>query len=242
MFLSSTKGGAVFQPIFFQFPDDDEAYENIDTQFMLGDALLVSPVLSLKEDNINAYFPNANWNEFPSGRNLKDFNTTQDAGGNYFNLTGKFTSLNVHLRGGAILPYQDTTSVTRTRHLQNTKTSFYVNPDQNLSASGRVVFDDGISFDTISANKYAFTNINLQNTSLLFSSTDFDSYNNTDIYIDKVVFFRGNSYSNYKNVVAVDVGGNKLVINSAYNTTTDILTVAFNQALRIPQLRSINFS
>jgi len=242
MFLSSNYGGVVFQPIFFQFPNDEVAYNNIDFQFMLGDALLVSPVLNLQENNITAYFPNANWNEFPSGKNVTDFNASASSGV-YVNLPGSFNTLNVHLRGGSILPYQNATNLTRTSQLFAEKTSLYINPDQNNSATGSVVFDDGISFNTISSKSYVHTKLVLQNTTLNFNTiNDFPTYNNNDILLNQVTFFRGNLYSEYKNVVAIDIGGNKITLNPTYDSISNTLTLTFFVNVRITQLRSITFS
>jgi alpha-glucosidase (family GH31 glycosyl hydrolase) len=45
MYQVFREGGALVKPLFFDYPTDDEAFENIDNTFMLGDALKVSPVL-----------------------------------------------------------------------------------------------------------------------------------------------------------------------------------------------------
>jgi lysosomal alpha-glucosidase len=242
MFHSSSYGGVVFQPIFFQFPNDEVAYNNIDNQFMLGDSLLVSPILNLNENDIEAYFPNANWNEFPSGKNVTDFNASASSGVNV-TLPGNFNTLNVHLRGGSILPYQNATNLTRTSQLFAEKTSLYINPDHNNSATGSVVFDDGISFNTISSKNYVYTRLVLQNTTLNFNTiNDFPSYNNNDILLNQVIFFRGNLYSEYKNIVAIDIGGNKITLNPTYNSISNTLTLTFFVNVRITHLRSITFS
>ena len=42
--VTSTPSATVTRPLFFEFPDDPNTYD-IDTQFMVGNGLLISPVL-----------------------------------------------------------------------------------------------------------------------------------------------------------------------------------------------------
>ena len=244
MFSSSLSGGAFFQPIFFQFPNDTLSYNYIDRQFMLGDSLLVSPILNLTEENINAYFPNANWNEFPGGKILCNFNKSI-VGGQTYQLPGNFNTLNIHMRGGMIIPFQNATAnnITRSNGLLNINTSLYVNPDQNKTAFGKVVFDDGISFDTISKKNYAMIKFNLlQNGTLSFTTVnDFISpYSNQDINADKIIILRGNSF--YKNAVAKDKSGRAITIKSELDIISDIFTITFPPNTKYTSIDSIIFS
>ena len=244
MFFSSLSGGAFFQPIFFQFPNDTLSYNYIDRQFMLGDSLLVSPILSITEDNITAYFPNANWNEFPGGKIQSNFNSSS-VSGQIYQLPGKFNTLNIHMRGGMIIPFQNATAnnITRSNGLLNINTSLYVNPDQNKTAFGKVVFDDGISFDTISKKNYAMIKFNLlQNGTLSFTTVnDFISpYSNQDINADKIIILRGNSF--YKNAVAKDKSGRAITIKSELDIISDIFTITFPPNTNYTSIDSINFS
>jgi alpha-glucosidase (family GH31 glycosyl hydrolase) len=45
MFSANYTGGTVVYPLIFDYPADDEAFKNIESTFMLGDALKISPVL-----------------------------------------------------------------------------------------------------------------------------------------------------------------------------------------------------
>jgi len=244
MFQSSVSGGVMFQPIFFQFPDDDGAYNFVDEHFMWGDALLVSPILTNSTDNITAYFPNANWNEFPSGKNFTDFNSTASAGQTY-QLPGAFNNLNVHMRGGKIVPYQDAMGldIFRTSHLQHVPTSIYINPDHNNNANGFVVFDDGISFDTISTKKYAKINFDLDNTTLTFTVENvFTTYTNDDILIASIVWFRASTFLQYDTIIAVDHQGNHLPGNIEIDRANDVMKMSFINNVRYDEISMISFS
>ena len=42
MTMLHEEGGAFYRPLFFDFPDDDKAYDNVTNNVMLGDHLKVS--------------------------------------------------------------------------------------------------------------------------------------------------------------------------------------------------------
>ena len=59
-FDSHTYGCSIMRPLFFSFPGDQSTYHN-NFQWMLGDALLVAPVLSQGTSFVSAYFPQGVW-------------------------------------------------------------------------------------------------------------------------------------------------------------------------------------
>jgi len=59
-FDSHTYGCSVMRPLFFSFPGDPSTYYN-NYQWMLGDALLVAPILSQGISSLSAYFPQGVW-------------------------------------------------------------------------------------------------------------------------------------------------------------------------------------
>ena len=59
-FDSHTYGCSVMRPLFFPFPGDASTYYN-NYQWMLGDALLVAPILSQGTSTLSAYFPQGVW-------------------------------------------------------------------------------------------------------------------------------------------------------------------------------------
>ena len=61
MFEASRLGTSVVRPMFFEFPMDDKAMSKTPFMFMVGPALLVSPVCYQDNAKIWPYFPNANW-------------------------------------------------------------------------------------------------------------------------------------------------------------------------------------
>lgn len=59
-FKAYQTGSLVVKPLFFEFPKDHRTY-SIESQYMLGPALLVSPALEESRNVIMAYFPKGKW-------------------------------------------------------------------------------------------------------------------------------------------------------------------------------------
>lgn len=55
-----TFGSAVMRPLFFSFPLDTPSYP-IHLQWMLGDAIMIAPILFEGTNTTDAYFPPAVW-------------------------------------------------------------------------------------------------------------------------------------------------------------------------------------
>ncbi len=57
-------GGAVVRPLFFDYPNDDNTFNNVESTYMLGDSIKVSPILvpGMKDGDLyQAYFPQGVW-------------------------------------------------------------------------------------------------------------------------------------------------------------------------------------
>jgi alpha-D-xyloside xylohydrolase len=88
------KGTPVMRAMIVEFPEDP-ACATLDRQYMLGDSLLVAPVLS--EDNrVEYYLPAGKWTHFIDGRVVD--------GGRWLNETYDFMSLPLWIRQGASIP------------------------------------------------------------------------------------------------------------------------------------------
>ena len=55
-----TNGCSVMRPLFFSWPSDTASFL-IDRQWMLGDAIMVAPILLEGTDTVPAYFPAGKW-------------------------------------------------------------------------------------------------------------------------------------------------------------------------------------
>ena len=189
--VSIGEKGSFFRPLYFEYYEDDNTHEHMDESFMIGDTFLIYPVFKDEEDNIEVYMPSDDWSKFPSGDIYK---SRREWYGGKVRLSGEFGQLHIFMRGGKIFPYQNTFDkfIPNTKALNNEKTELYIIPDSvNHEASGEVIFDND-EYDTKSTKNYYYININFSAKSLTFNikNSMTSSYNNQDIYISKLKFFR----------------------------------------------------
>ena len=132
-------GGTCFDPLFFHYPDLNETYSNIESTFMVGDAIKVSPVLSAQgtETHFKVFFPQGNW------VSMADYSTlvVKEDGDQVLDFPD--TTVHAHLRPGSIVPVQDNTDVMTAADLTNKEFSLVVNRDTEGTAKGFVYADDG---------------------------------------------------------------------------------------------------
>jgi alpha-D-xyloside xylohydrolase len=87
-------GTPMLRPMVLEFPQDP-ATEHVDTQYMLGDSLLVAPVFSA-DGQVRFYVPEGTWT------NLLDGSTV--SGPRWIEQTHGFDSIPLLVRPGAVLP------------------------------------------------------------------------------------------------------------------------------------------
>ncbi len=130
-------GGSVARPLFFEFPLDSSTW-SLDSQFLLGPALMISPVLTAGATSLSVYFPDSVWFDYWTG-------LSQSVGSHI--LATPLTHIQVHVRGGFILPQQIpqlTTKLTR-------ESPFFLTValDENGDSQGELYWDDGESLDSL---------------------------------------------------------------------------------------------
>lgn len=138
VYESHTLGSPIARPLFFSFSKDPIAL-NIDKQFLLGDNILVSPVLKPGAVEVLSYFPAGTW------YNL--FNYTEvisSESGKWITLDSPMDSIPVHVRNGSILPTQEAAlTTTEARKTPFTLLVTFAPNLMNQSASGQLFLDDG---------------------------------------------------------------------------------------------------
>jgi alpha-D-xyloside xylohydrolase len=107
-----TTASLVTRALWANFPNDSTALA-VERQFMLGGAVMISPVLDAGVTQVNAYFPAGLWYNLET----RGFAYDTTSGGAYKTIDTPLTSTNVHVVGGNILPMQQaavTTTIGRT--------------------------------------------------------------------------------------------------------------------------------
>lgn len=127
-------GSPVARALFYVFPEDAATLDICD-QFLLGDSILVSPVLSGGQTSVKAYFPNGTW------YNLFDWSVVR-SNGSHFVLNAPWDSINVHIRAGSIVPMQEYAYTTASARKTPITLLVALDGHEQNAASGDLFLDD----------------------------------------------------------------------------------------------------
>ena len=133
-YKSSTTGVPIMRPLVMEFPEDKTTYK-LDTQFMIGDNLLVSPVMEAGSTTRTMYLPNGTWYDFWTREKLE--------GGRWIEASAPLDRIPLFVRAGSMIPMQQV--VQFTDEAPADPLTFEIFPSK--SADGLCYEDDGISFD-----------------------------------------------------------------------------------------------
>ncbi|KAM7331303.1 hypothetical protein ACRRTK_010492 [Alexandromys fortis] len=139
-----------------EFFDDKETWE-IYQQFLWGPAFMVTPVLEPYVTTVTGYVPNARWFDYHTGEDIKVRGQKQT-------FSAPYDKINLHVRGGYILPCQEpgqSTYYSRRNYMK-----LIVAADDNQRAQGTLFWDDGDSIDTYERDLYTLIGFNLNQTTL----------------------------------------------------------------------------
>ena len=162
--ISLNEKGSFFKPVMFEFPNDIYSYEDIESKIMIGEAILICAFFENQEIDKNFIFPNANFNLYPSGESLINYSLENNLELRRKNLSGKLSELHIFLRGGYIIPMQNTfdTYILNTYYLRKQKINLIINPDNEGNSKG-VIFFDNDGNDIIEKNKYIRVDLEFKN-------------------------------------------------------------------------------
>ncbi|XP_023219995.1 maltase-glucoamylase, intestinal-like isoform X1 [Centruroides sculpturatus] len=130
----------VVRPVFFEFPTDTNTY-HLNGQYMLGSALLVSPVIVPNVGKIIAYFPRGCWYSYYDGSVII-------SSGERKTLSTIESHINLHMRGGHIIPSRSEGLTVRESQSKSFALTVALKcVDDGVLAEGELFFDDGESND-----------------------------------------------------------------------------------------------
>ncbi|XDB49451.1 hypothetical protein AB1E18_003024 [Capra hircus] len=148
MHKAHAEGSTVVRPLLHEFTEERTTWD-IDHQFMLGPAILISPVLENNTFQVQAYFPRARWYDYSTG-------SGNESRGEWKVLEAPLDHINVHVRGGYILPWQE--PAMNTHSSRQKYMGLIVALDDNGRAEGQLFWDDGQSIDTFENGNYFLVN------------------------------------------------------------------------------------
>lgn len=108
MVEASQKGYPVMRTLFFEFPEDKAAWE-VDNTYLLGDSLLIAPILDYQERERQVYLPvGETW--------VHLFTQEVYAGGQTYQVDAGLEQLPVFIRQSALVRFADLTAYVAQRH------------------------------------------------------------------------------------------------------------------------------
>lgn len=149
--ISLNEKSSIFKPVMFEFPNDENSYKDIESKVMFGEAFLICTFCNDNEDEKIFELPDSNFNEYLSGKSIMndgEENTT-------IKLSGNLDLLHIFLRGGYIVPYQNTFDkyILNSQKLREEKINLIINVNAIKQSKG-IIFFDNDEVDTIKDKKY----------------------------------------------------------------------------------------
>nr|XP_033486358.1 maltase-glucoamylase, intestinal [Epinephelus lanceolatus] len=147
MFEAHTEGSTVVRPLLHEFVDDKTTWD-IYKQFLWGPALLITPALDQGATSVDGYVPNARW---------YDYHTAKYVGvrGQMVSMPTPLDHINLHIRGGYILPWQKPENTTY--YSRKNPLGLIVALSDTGTAQGLFFWDDGEGIDTVEREQYLLT-------------------------------------------------------------------------------------
>ena len=191
--VSLGEKGSFFKPLFFEYYSDPNTSLDMAESFMVGDSFLIYPIYNNDTDDVEVYMPTDDWSIFPTG---EIFKTKGNWTGGKIKLSGSFDKIHIFMRGGQIFPYQNTYDkfIPNSKALSKEKTQLYIIPDSEAHlASGDIIFDND-EYNTLATGNYYYIHIEFFTNMMIFSVNKKmnTTYENKDIYVSKLKFFRMN--------------------------------------------------
>jgi alpha-glucosidase len=126
-------GVPLFRPLVLNYQDDANTY-NLDDEFMIGNDLLVAPVLKPDVTRRMVYLPQGKWYDYWTKKEYK--------GGNVVSVEAPLENVPMFVRGGTILALGPEMNYVGEKVLEP---SFVVYPDDRGKAATTLYEDDGLS-------------------------------------------------------------------------------------------------
>ncbi|KAL7024916.1 hypothetical protein ACKWTF_013249 [Chironomus riparius] len=166
-------GYPIMRPMLAQYPNDKNVFK-LDTQYMLGDKLLVSPVLEPKSTYVLVRFPSTNGaDEGDIWYDIYDNYKKYDKVGTQAIEAGE-DKVPVFQRGGTIIPRKMTPQKS-SFYMRDDPLSLFVAVDKNLKATGNVFIDDETSYKYRSGS-FKMVDFEFDNMTLTVTENTFKEY------------------------------------------------------------------
>ncbi|MBN3276903.1 MGAL glucoamylase, partial [Polyodon spathula] len=168
MYEAHSQGSTVIRPVLHEFVNDRTTWD-VHRQFLWGPALLISPALDMDSYVVHAYIPSARWYNYHTGEAI-------GVRGQWLDIPTPLEQINLHVRGGYIIPWQDPSNTTA--YSRENFMGLTVAMDDNGFAQGSLFWDDGSSIDTYEKGNYYLATFTV-NKNTLVTNVQHNSVNST---------------------------------------------------------------
>jgi len=127
-------GVPLFRPLLLNYQDDESTY-NIDDEFMVGDNLLLAPILKPDVTKRLVYLPPGTWYDYWTNKKY--------SGGTMISVEAPLDVVPMFVRGGAMIPVGPSLNYVGEKPADPITLNIY--PDEAGSASATLYEDDGLS-------------------------------------------------------------------------------------------------
>ncbi|GBP26287.1 Neutral alpha-glucosidase AB [Eumeta japonica] len=173
-------GMPVMRPLFQHFPQEKETY-TIDNQYLLGDKLLVRPVVEQGVTSVQVYLPGRE-----SGTIWYDVDSYQAIPANgFFTQNVNMAKIPVYQRGGTIVPRKERVRRASPLMAEDPYTLIVALDSQN-TAQGSLYIDDGETYE-YKQNKYIYAKVSYESSSLTYKIVNDQASYPTRSWVERVV-------------------------------------------------------
>ena len=248
--ISLNEKGSFFKPIMFEFPEEEISFNDIESRIMFGEAFLICTFYNETEDDREFEIPKAHFNKYPQGSNIINFGEENRK----IKLSGKLDEIHIFLRGGFIIPYQNTSNkyILNTMKLREEPLNLIVNIDDLKQAKG-VIFFDNDEADTIKSEKYIRVDLiyNKNKITIKTKKNKLDKYNFNDHFLNSIEIWRLDEILELDknkeeikikiNLVFLDYKKKKIIIEAPYNKEMNkaIFTFPTDKSISIFDIKEI---
>ncbi|XP_048201809.1 sucrase-isomaltase, intestinal [Perognathus longimembris pacificus] len=207
------EGGTVIRPLLHEFFQDKQTWD-IFKQFLWGPAFMVTPVLEAYATSVQGYVPDARWFDYHTGEDI-------NIRGQNHVFAAPYDMINLHVRGGYILPCQEpaqNTFFSRKNYMK-----LIVAADDNQLARGSLFWDDGDTINTYENDMYLLVQFNLNKTTLTTTILKDGYINKDEITLGNVEVW--GEASSIVHEVSLVRNGNIEQLRFNHNQTTKILNI-----------------
>jgi len=208
-------GFPVMRPLWSMFPNDEELYK-IEDQFLVGESLLIKPILDPGVTEFEV--------AFPKGHTWYNFFDFQQC--NHSKFSAEHNSIGVYIKGGSILPLIQYKKILSSVDLKDEPFVFIVAPDKNGRAQGELFIDDGHTFN-YQKGKYLYKKLSLDHGVLSSNNNHFDesfALKNSVV----LIILLGYEQPPQKVTALNKTNGNSIQLNVSHDASRKVIELRFD--------------